>query len=171
MRLFCAIALDRPHRSALARLQDTLRRAGVTGRWTEPEQLHLTLAFLGEQPDARRAAAALEETEGRAFPLAFGGLGRFVRRGGDVLYLAVPPRPALLGLQRSLTEALLRQGIGLEARPYRPHITLARRAGAVPEGFEAPVLEEMTVRAFVLMESRLGAEGARYLPLLERRLG
>ena len=172
MRLFCAIDLDRTCRLALARYQARLREAGFAGRWTNQENLHLTLAFLGEQPDARRAAAALAETAGEPFSLTFGGLGRFSQRGGDVLYLAISPSPALLDLQRGLTAALDRQGLKTEGRPYRQHITLARRAGAGPEPAAEPEFAaEMPVRGFWLMESRLRPEGAQYRRLIWRELG
>ena len=171
MRLFCAIDLDRSCRLALMRYQDRLRAAGFAGRWTTQENLHLTLAFLGEQPVARRAAAALAETAGEPFSLTFGGLGRFSQRGGDVLYLAVSPSPALLDLQRGLNAALDRQGLKTEGRPYRPHITLARRAETGEAGMAAPELPEMPVRGFWLMESRLRPEGAQYRRLIWRELG
>ncbi len=172
MRLFCAIDLDRPRRLALARYQARLREAGFAGRWTSQENLHLTLTFLGEQPDARRAAAAMVELEGKSFSITFGGLGRFSQRGRDVIYLAVAPSTELLDLQRGLTAALDRQGLKTEGRPYRPHITLARRAGAGPEPAAEPEFAaEMPVRGFWLMESRLRPEGAQYRRLIWRELG
>ena len=60
MRLFIAINLDDNIRDALAEMQESMRRQGVRGNYTKIENLHLTLAFIGEygDPDAVNEALA-----------------------------------------------------------------------------------------------------------------
>ena len=82
MRLFLAIQLSPAVREALLTAQDALRRQG-RGSFPPPENLHLTLAFLGEAEDPTRARAALSEVSCRPFSLAVGGPpGHF----GDLLW-------------------------------------------------------------------------------------
>ena len=66
MRLFLAIQLSPAVREALLTAQDALRRQG-RGSFPPPENLHLTLAFLGEAEDPARARAALSEVSCRPF--------------------------------------------------------------------------------------------------------
>ena len=120
MRLFLAIQLSPAVREALLTAQDALRRQG-RGSFPPPENLHLTLAFLGEAEDPARARAALSEVSCRPFSLAVGGPpGHF----GDLWWAGVRADPALEELAVSL-QADLRS---------RPHITLVRRwRGEVPQ--------------------------------------
>ena len=107
-------------REALLTAQDALRRQG-RGSFPPPENLHLTLAFLGEAEDPARARAALSEVSCRPFSLAVGGPpGHF----GDLWWAGVRADPALEELAVSLQAD----------RPWLPHITLVRRwRGEVPQ--------------------------------------
>ena len=163
MRLFAAIPLTEPVRTHLAAVQTELRRRG-RGSFPPPENLHLTLAFLGETDREPAARAALEKMVGTgAFSLTVEGLGRF----GDVWWAGVGSCPALdalaLGLQASLRQA----GFGLEDRAWRPHITLVRRYRLRTE--EAPPTlapAEMAVRRAGLLAS-VERDGRRvYVPRL-----
>ena len=77
MRLFIAIGLDDPVKDLLCRAQRQLKRQALGGRFSRRENLHLTLAFLGEAPDIRRAAIALDQIPAAPFSLAVQGLGYF----------------------------------------------------------------------------------------------
>jgi len=129
MRLFIAVAFPPEVKTALAAQTAALRRAGVRGRFSREENLHLTLAFLGEQPPAGRDAAirAMERCSAAAFPVTVGGYGTFRGgRDGDVLYRRIEGGEALAGLHRRLSQALAAEGFALERRDFRPHLTLAR---------------------------------------------
>ena len=104
MRLFCAIPFPPDVRAALAAYQRQLREAGAAGNFTRPENLHLTLAFLGETGAVRPAAKALAAAADRAFPLTLAGSGRF----GDVFWVGVRPWPELCS-----------SGCGMPASPWR----------------------------------------------------
>ena len=128
MRLFLAIQLSPAVREALLTAQDALRRQGS---FPPPENLHLTLAFLGEAEDPARARAALSEVSCRPFSLAVGGPpGHF----GDLWWAGVRADPALEELAVSLQADLRSRGFCQEDRPWLPHITLVRRwRGEVPQ--------------------------------------
>jgi 2'-5' RNA ligase len=128
MRLFVAL---KPPREAVEELRSTTERlpAPASGlRWTNPEQWHVTLVFLGEVGDdtvdelAHRLSRAA--TRHPPLSLAFGGGGRF---GHRVLWTAVRgDRDRLRRLADSVRAAARRSRLQVEHRQYRPHLTLAR---------------------------------------------
>ena len=130
MRLFFAIPLPPPVRETLAAVQDGLRAQG-RGAFPPPENLHLTLAFLGETEDLAGAVAALAAIRARPFSLSVGGpLGRF----DDLWWAGVRAGRALEDLALSLQADLRARGFSIEDRPFQPHITLVRRwQGEAPQ--------------------------------------
>jgi len=137
--------------------------AGKTcgGRLMRREMLHLTLAFLGDIA-AERLADAIRVADGIAgaapFTLALDHLGywrhnRILWAGGDSLPLTL--------LATALTDGLRAAGFALDARPFVAHMTLLRDAHCPsPPQLPTPVIWPVT--EFVLVESQLGREGARY---------
>ena len=148
MRLFFALRLSPSVAEALAQAQADLRRQG-RGTFPPPENLHLTLAFLGRTEDLAGAEAALAAIRARPFSLSVGGpLGRF----DDVWWAGVTADRALEDLALSLQADLRRRGFSLEERPFRPHITLVRRwRGEVPQVSVPHV--KMVVRRVSLLRS------------------
>jgi 2'-5' RNA ligase len=179
IRAFVAIELDQQTRSALAVQQFMLPLPSKVS----VENLHLTLAFLGEVPerqleDAHEFFVAIRVG---AFSLSFDGLGLF---GGDrprAAYAALAPSEPLMRLQRKVEGAARQAGIAVEGRRYLPHVTLGRfrppgleemmrleRAVASAMGFRAG---PMQVSEFVLYESTLARGGSRYDVLARYPLG
>ena len=123
MRLFVAIRPSPAVRDVLLDAEAALRRQG-RGTFTRPENLHLTLAFLGEAESAAPAQAALEAAcTGGAVSLTVGGLGHF----DDIWWAGVRENARLEALARGVQDALRQAGYPVERRPWRPHITLVRR--------------------------------------------
>jgi 2'-5' RNA ligase len=128
MRLFIAINFNAATKSRLLALRDELRGCSTRGNFSLPENLHLTLAFLGEC-DAKQTAAvkaAMDAVRFEPFDLAIERVGRFKRDGGDVFWAGVREDKPLLDLQRDLTDTLIAAGFSLDRRRYSPHITLGR---------------------------------------------
>jgi 2'-5' RNA ligase len=144
--------------------------------------MHLTLAFLGAQPEERLpalerigAAAAGATRPGR---LRLGEAGSFgSRREPRVLWVDVRGDVELLAsLQRSLNGGLAAEGLPVEERPFRAHITLARRreraSGGPPPGWPPSVdPASFKLEALTLMQSRLSPRGPTYTPLQKFELG
>ena len=166
MRLFFAVPFPPEVRSRLAEVQAQLRAQGVRGSFTRPENLHLTLAFLGDTPRCRDAARVLAGLEGRSFPLTLSGLGAF----GDVWWAGVAPSAPLEALAQCLQQRLRETGFPLERRPFRPHITLLRRARGQLE--LQPDFDPISVTAsrVVLLESLRSQGRLLYRPVQEKRL-
>lgn len=171
MRLFVAITFPEATKDRLEAGIRALRKQGIRASWTRRENLHLTLAFLGELDSPEGAIAAMEQVQAAPFPLEFAPSGRFRRREGDILWLGIQPKEELMHLQKQLYHGLKAQGISLESRPYRPHLTLARRLreheGCV---FPEPLPADVRVSEIVLMRSERTARGMQYTPLHCRRL-
>jgi 2'-5' RNA ligase len=163
-RLFFAIMPDDGVRARLADLAaSTALAAG--GRASAPDTLHLTVVFVGTVRADEVAAVrdAGDAVAWEAHDLALDTVGSFARAG---IAWAAPTRApdALVRIHRDLAGALAARGIAAETRPYRPHVTLARRCAVVVDAPIAPPIA-WRVDAAVLMSSRLLSDGPRYRPI------
>jgi 2'-5' RNA ligase len=128
MRLFIGIGLPPSVSAALARAAHTLAAAAPQLRisWTPPENMHLTLSFLGQVDPARldNIQQALAKLQSPRLHLQLDGPGLFPNAG--ILYAHVKPSAALLTFADHIFRAMEECGFPSEQRPYTPHITLAR---------------------------------------------
>ena len=130
MRLFIALSPSEEAKAALERDLNALRKCCRKGSFSRAENLHITLAFLGEVPEERLddLRAAMDGCGAGPFGVTVGDLGRFRGREGDTLVFRVDGGDPLRALQKKLSENLISKGFALEDRAFRPHLTLARRA-------------------------------------------
>ncbi len=128
MRLFIAVCFDDRTIETLRSVQRRLREWGH-GNFSRPENLHLTLAFLGEVDPHRLEAvhAAMDSVTMPDLRLQFTHTGRFRRKDGDIWWVGLAPNRALSQLHHALAQQLALRGFILEARQFSPHITLARQ--------------------------------------------
>ena len=124
MRLFLALPFDAQTTDTLADVQRACRGEGITGNYTRRENLHLTLAFLGEVRDPRPAAAVLQSVPIPPFELTFRRPSLF----RDILVAEFSRDAQLEQYAKSLRAALDDAGIDYDRKPFRPHVTLVRRA-------------------------------------------
>ena len=160
MRLFIAVNFSDATRASLLGLRDALRRQSEQGNFSAPENLHLTLVFLGESSAKQTAAAkaSLDIIEFDPFYLTIERVGRFKRNGGDIWWAGVQDNKPLQALQRKIAAELVSAGFSLDARGYSPHITLGREVATdlAPWGIK-PFGE--TVHKIDLMKSeRIGGK-------------
>lgn len=167
--MFVALALPEAVRGVLGGLAQPL--PGVA--WTRPEQLHVTLRFLGDVPTAQIPAMIerLSEVKVAPFVLPLEGCGTFPPNAPPrVLWIGVGQgHPRLFQLRQRLDDALLACGLQFDVRMFHPHVTLARcreESGpaiatwlhAHPECVAPPFL----VEAFDLYASELRPDGAMH---------
>ncbi|SFC78542.1 RNA 2',3'-cyclic phosphodiesterase [Tropicimonas isoalkanivorans] len=173
MRCFIAIPLPEPLRDRLADIQDGL----PCGRATPPENLHLTLAFLGEIETDQAVAVheALASLHAAQFEVQVAGLDLFGGKAPKILVAGVHRSEPLLALHASVRRKLT-PALTLPRERYRPHVTLARfnrppgrdeiaRLGMFLQAnalFEAPPFD---VEGFSLYQSELGHGPARHTEL------
>ncbi len=173
MRAFIALPLDEAVRDALCRCRDVLRQRAGAGRMVRRENLHLTLAFLGEiSPEQVGAAAgAMASAAGAPFALRLAGLGRFPGRAGDTWWVGLEESAPLRALERRLRRNLTAAGFVLEKRNFSPHLTLGRglRLDLAPGEISAPPLLQQ-VREMVLFSSALSDGRRVYTPLARTAL-
>lgn len=149
-RLFLALWPDDQLRHQLAQWRDGWD-------WPKPatpvktERLHVTLHFLGEvERDRLPALMAALHVPYEPFSLQFGRNEKW-HRGLAVLEPVTVPA-ALTALHAALSGALTDAGLTVEARPYRPHVTLARRADKAAPRTSGPAID-WQVDSYALMES------------------
>lgn len=122
MRLFVGLRPSESLRAALAVLQDRLRAAGITGRYLDPRNLHMTLAFIGEWPE--NIIPVLPQV---AHPFSI----RLARPGifpeAKVLWAGVEESEPLHGLADQVRNNLTGHGIPFDPKAFNPHITLLRK--------------------------------------------
>jgi len=176
IRLFVAIPLPETVRMQLSMLQ-----AGLPGaRWIRPENLHLTLRFIGEVPEdlASDIDAALSGLRAPGFPVRLDGIGDFSRgRHPHSLWVGAVKAEPLMRLQGKIESALVRTGLRPEERKFMPHVTLARLKEVKRHRVEAWAAEHGAFQStpfdadrFVLFSSFLSSDGAIYTPEREYRL-
>ena len=172
MRTFIALEIPPAFADEAAGIARTLSQA-VEGRFIAREGYHLTLAFLGDIDDAAvtRAMDALDaanasRAEESAVPLRTEGLGKFGRASDATLWLGIAPDPILVELAAAVRAQLAVHDVPFDKRPFRPHLTLARRA-RLPKGPRPPLAFPAPAQAtcLALLKSTLTPEGALYKPL------
>ena len=171
MRVFVALELPQAFASDIAALSRQLKYA-VEGRFLAAETYHLTLAFLGEATEAG-IASAIEAacTNAAAIPLRSDGLGKFGRASDATLWLGIAATPDLMRLAETVREELGARGGAYDGKPFKPHITLARRV-RIPRTDLPPLAFPLNdeASAVTLFKSTLARDGATYKPLYTARL-
>jgi 2'-5' RNA ligase len=165
LRLFFALWPDDETRTALMQLQ-----APIRGRTISYDNLHLTLAFLGQQPASLLPALKqiLTHLPPLAATLTLDRIGYFTR--SRIAWAGMHDVPdALLKLQQELAQTIVQHGISFNnQRDFKPHVTLARDASLPPDIIFTPIVWRAS--QIVLVQSATQAEGASYQVLASRSL-
>ena len=168
MRLFVALPLPEDLRTQLGAMT-----AGLPGaRWVPPENLHVTLRFIGEADSgqARDIDAELTQVRAESFPVTLAGVGRF-GSGAKLraLWAGVEANPALTHLYGRIEQALQDAGLPPGGRRFKPHVTLARFKASPGDRLSDFLAQHTPFRAepfqaesFVLYSSFLSHSGAIY---------
>jgi len=161
VRLFFALWPPPETAQALAAWAQQVSASGG-GRVTGTENIHLTLAFLGDA-DPGRASAAARLVKGRRHGLPV-DTAKYVRRN-EMVWVAPATMPdALAALVQSLRAALRAHAFTLEERPFAAHVTLIRKA-RMPKSLPPLPALEWPVSEFLLVRSRTSPKGSVYEPL------
>ena len=140
-----------------------LLQAKTPARWIKPQNLHMTLAFLGEV-EAEPMAKAMEAACLIQSPSVGLRLDRieYWRKPQVICLTSAQPTPAADKLAAELATRLRQAGFDLEKRPFRAHLTLARKAASLPVDARLVKPVEWKSSAFVLAESIRDAQGSHY---------
>ena len=164
IRIFTAIDLPEDIKGALNSMRSTIKGA----RWMGPDQMHLTLSFIGEVPQVklREITEVLGQISYHPFSIKLQGVGHF---GLKVFWVGATLNDDLNFLKEEIDQKLKGIGIQVDIRNFKPHITLARLKGAgsvdlanLLEQFSLYESREFQVDKFVLYSSNLTPTGAIY---------
>lgn len=189
MRLFIALDIDDAIRERIARFVDGVSPFAPEARWVTPESLHVTLKFIGEQPDTSvdRVRIALQSVAARPNEIHFRGYGFFpTPKSARVFWIGMDAGPQLAKLAAAVDDRTAALGIPQEDRAFSPHLTLARSRGGsgAPRSLSTdkpnhaferlqeklasrptPEFGTMTPREFFLYQSQLSPKGSKYSKL------
>ncbi|HKH98999.1 MAG TPA: RNA 2',3'-cyclic phosphodiesterase [Candidatus Sulfotelmatobacter sp.] len=189
MRLFIALDIADAVRERLARFTEGVQAFAPDARWAKPESLHVTLKFIGEQPESaveqiKREFASIHAA---AVEIHFRSYGFFpTAKSARVFWVGLEAGPHLATLAAAVDERTASLGIPREERAFSPHLTLARGHGGsgsprrrredgpnrtfqrLQEKLAAlppPEFGTMTAREFFLYQSQLSPKGSKYTKL------
>lgn len=149
MRLFIAIHFSKEVKSVLLTAMDELKAQAVSGDFTDPSNLHLTLAFIGESEKLAAIRGAIDRCACPTFEMAVSGAGRF----GSLYWVGIENNPKLKALAEKLQNDLRSSGFDIEDRAFKPHITIARQVEASMPVSVNIKRTAMTVSRISLMKS------------------
>ncbi len=189
MRLFIALDIDDAIRERIALFMDGVRGFAPDARWVRPESLHVTVKFIGEQPEpaVERIRHELQTIRTEAATIQFRGYGFFpTAKSPRVFWLGIEAGAELAALAAAVDDKMAALGIPKEDRAFSPHLTLARGAGASGSPrwrkgdgpnrtfqtlqqklsvLPTPEFGTMTPREFFLYQSQLSPKGSKYTKL------
>lgn len=161
MRLFIAINLNDEMKNALLDIQERLKENNVHGNYTKPENLHITLAFIGEYADPDYVLDTLGQVRFKPFDIRLDRLGSF----GRLWWAGISAAERLPNCASQIRHYLAEADIPFDRKRFSPHITLIREPdkSALPDT-ELPEAV-MTVKEISLMRSDQGKRGMIYTEL------
>ena len=148
MRLFIAIQLSDDMKSVLTGVMHDLKKAGARGNYSPSQNLHLTLAFLGETKEVDPVKEALQKVSYKPFRLSLSEIGNF----GDLVWVGVKGNQGLSALVKSVRGTLDAAGIAYDRDKFIPHITVIRKGAGTWRQVSVPKCE-MMVKKISLMKS------------------
>lgn len=179
MRAFIAIDLSDDNKTELARLQEELKQSDADVKWVEPENIHLTLKFLGGVTDEYigKVKEALDKAAAgiKPFEISLSGIGAFPKLDF--------PRVIWVGIEKGgketeeiakrIEDELEKLGFPKEERPFSAHLTIGRVRSAKNKealkikiaNYELRFTNYQTVSSIILYQSRLSPRGPTYIPL------
>lgn len=182
-RVFIALRIKPGDRLTIA--VDKMRKelAGDHIRWVDMNQLHITLAFLGDTEDVKidRIALLLDEiaemTEEFSFRVTALGVFRNLK-DPRVIWAGIETEEKLDNLYKSIRTGLKDLGIETEERPFKPHLTVGRvksiknsaNLAKILEDYHDKHLQNVMVYELILYESILDSSGPTYIPLHKSRM-
>lgn len=179
LRLFLALELSGQQKHSLHNLQGNLKKNLSGMRWVRPENMHLTVKYLGDTAEDLLETLELEISEAvssiEPFSIKYGKCGVFPSpQKARVIWVGLKEGNAeTLNLHEKVENTIVKLGLASERRVYAPHLTLGRvRYQLSPSAVESIVAENILfetdyaiVDGLILFQSHLTKQGAAYVPL------
>ncbi len=172
MRLFISLNPGESEKNEVERYMLKLKKAGASGNFSRRENLHITLAFIGETERTKDIERVMDAAETRSFVYRLSSLGRF-KSGcrGDTVFISVEDGGELKELAASVSMGLKKAGFRLENRSFIPHLTIGRNIAGYDMIRDIPVprLEIRASEIFLMKSERLRGI-LTYTPLYKKPL-
>lgn len=182
-RVFIAIkiAADRNFRKLISDIRKELATENI--KWVDPENIHITLAFLGDtDEDTLHKVDQMLGSRCKTFSmfeLSMEGFGIFRSlQDPRIIWAGIYHSEKLNSMHLSISQGLKELGVKIEDRPFSPHLTIGRikhvsdmqNLKVLLLKYRSTEIQKMKVREFILYESRLRQEGPDYIPLAKYEL-
>lgn len=151
MRLFAAINFTDSFREGLINTREQLKDKSLSGNFTLNENLHLTLAFIGETKNISGAKNAVDRAfrNFKSFKISTERIGKF----SDLWWVGIKENASLTEAAEKIQNELISAGFSIEKRKFKPHITIARQVVPKEKIFLEPPRLCMNVTRISLMQS------------------
>lgn len=172
IRVFYAVEFHEEIKDYIYEKQQIIKKYSTKGNFTRKENIHLTMQFIGEikHDEIGKLSKALDNAlkEKNSFTIDINNIGKFERKGGDIVWLGVQKIEKLKTIYNNLGENLHEVGYKTDTRPYKPHITIGRKV-IFNEDFEdikkeIDVNKSVSITKLSLMESTRINRILKYVP-------
>lgn len=170
-RLFVAVEIPESVKKKIIDLQSDLKSQDIEAKWVHPQNIHLTLVFLGEvtETEISKIANLLEASKIPKFEVDCGNLSGFPNlKRPHTLWVGIENSKRLKELQRRIAKNFKKAGFSLEEREFSPHLTIARFGRKKDLGkinlkkYLDLKLGTIAIKEIILFESELKEEGPRH---------
>ena len=153
-RIFIAIRFNEEFKQTLVGLQEALKNKSVEGNYCPYGNLHMTLAFIGEDYDLTEIHRAISEVEFAPFTITLDKLGMFPTKAG-VIWCGIKEQTEITALADKIRERLTAHDISFNTKMFVPHISLVQHPSLVVTDIEVPKVTIRIERIFVLKSERI----------------
>ena len=163
MRQFIALTFNSSFKEELVHIIDSLKEEGIKGKYYDPDNLHMTLAFFGE---TNRQDEIMEIIQSIPFPeitITTNCIGHFKK----IYWVGVKENPELDAYVNTLRNTLKQHDIPFDDKPFYPHITILRKAEEGDRTLQEVSTKDIKVE---LLQAHYLEEGLKYLPYNEQYL-
>lgn len=163
MRQFIALTFNSSFKEELVHIMDTLKEEGIQGKYYDPDNLHMTLAFFGE---TNRQDEIMEIIQSIPFPeitITLNRIGHFKK----IYWVGIQENSELDTYVNTLRNALKEHNIPFDEKPFYPHITILRKAEEGDRTLQEISTKDIKVE---LLQAHYLEEGLKYLPYKEQEL-
>jgi 2'-5' RNA ligase len=184
LRCFIAVEVPGPMRRSIGEMIENLRKSGSDVKWLPPDNVHMTLKFLGSTEEslleALRESLFKKLSPYSPFYIRISGVGCFPdERRPKVVWVGAHESGQVRDVQRDIEAEMVKFGFPSEERTFSPHLTIGRVKSRKKMDDLLKMLDEyrqvsfgdIEVRGVTLMKSELNPAGAKYFPLAEIPFG
>ena len=161
MRQFIALTFNSSFKEELVHIIDSLKEEGIKGKYYDPDNLHMTLAFFGETNRQDEIMKIIQSIPFPEITITINRIGHFRK----IYWVGVKENPELDAYVNTLRKTLKKHDISFDEKPFYPHITILRKAEEGDRTLQEVSTKDIKVE---LLQAHYLEEGLKYLPYKEQ---